>query len=112
MSLSLKEVCEIYLEFSEDNLLSMVDQILKSPEFISGLNQLNPNQIKEVRSREKEIVKKIIKRETDYYLKKFKVKSINEFTNIFAKSSTKKLKDVRQKIAREVVKEELEKLIT
>lgn len=106
---SLQQICGIYKEWSGDNLISMVDQILKSPELISDVNKLNPEQITQIKEKDGKIINEIIEREMKYYIKKFKVKKASDFTKIFDKLTPQKLKEVRQKFAREVINEEITK---
>lgn len=107
---NLQETCKIYLEFSKDNLISMIDQILKSPDLIADINKLSPEQIAQIKEKDGKIIDEVIERESKYYLKKFKVKKTSDFTKIFEKLPPQKLKEVRQKIAKEVINEAIPKL--
>ena len=109
MSHPLREICRLYLEYSIDNLISMIDQILKSPELISETNKISPEDMKTIKKQLKNMANKIIDREVSYYLKRYKIKESKEFTSLFDRLSAETLKNNRQKIAREIIKEYFKK---
>ena len=109
MSLSLKQICRLYLEYSMDNLLAMINQILKSPELISETNRISPEDMRNIKSQLKSIANEVIDKEISYYFKRYKIKEAKGFVSLFEKLSANNLKENRQKIARELIKKHLEK---
>jgi uncharacterized membrane-anchored protein YjiN (DUF445 family) len=106
-SMPLREACKLYLEFSSYNLESMVEQMLKSPELISSVNTLTIEDKTQLRQKIKEeIIRKILDRETEYYLEKYEVRTTEEFVSLFEdKLLSDDLKKIRLKIAKQVIDE-------
>lgn len=109
MSLSFKETCKLYLEYSKDNLLDMITQILKSPDLISDINRLPLKDIKKIKKDIEGLADQIIEKEASYYIKKYKLKNTGDFVSLFERLSAGDLKNNRKKIVQEMIKEKFEK---
>lgn len=109
MSLSLKEMCRLYLEYSSENLSSMIEQILRAPNLISEINKISPKNMKFIRNRLKNVTNEILDAEVSYYIKKYNIKKARDFTSLFEKLSPNDLKKIRQKIVKKIILKKLER---
>ncbi len=99
----LPELKKLYIELQVNAVMSQLDQILKSPEMISEINQLNPTQINEIKQKEQDIVSKSTELEFDYLVKKHKIKISDELYDLIDKMPSYEIMNLRKKFIMEVI---------
>jgi len=92
-----------YVSFQLNLLESLIDQILKSPEFISKYSDLSIRQKKRIQDSKRDILKEVLNEEFNEIISKNKISSESGFYDYFDKFDTNKFaKDRKQKILNKV----------
>lgn len=94
-----------YYEFQKDNIKSLVTQILKSPELTSEMNKLSSTQKEDCQTKIDEIAEKVIEKEIDYYVNKFKIKTSDDFADTVEKLSEEDITSIRERMCKESIRE-------
>ncbi len=102
---SISNVRTVYIEWHVDIVMDLIDQILKSPQLISGTNQINPNDATHIKKNQKKIATVALEKEADYLIKKYKITDTDELFKVIGDLSSKKIETLRRKCIDEAIKE-------
>lgn len=105
ISQTVNDIKQNYVVWNVDNVISLIDQILKSPQLIAGTNQINPTDITKIKSDQRKIATKALEKEADFLINKHKIKTQDDFYNLIDKLPAYKIDDLRRKFIDEIIKE-------
>jgi hypothetical protein len=99
-----KELRE-WFEWTKDNIKSMITQIIKSKELTTPLTKLS---VKDKQTFQKDIdniADKVIDKEIDYYINRYKISSKEEYANILERLSNEEILKIKRKCCNDVLDE-------
>jgi hypothetical protein len=77
-SQTINDIKQTYVEWNVDNVISFIDQILKSPDMIAGTNQISPTDISKIKVDQKKIATKALEKEADFLIQKYKINTADD----------------------------------